>query len=237
VVPATSVGSAINAAKNNKKARAPLNRLPDVHTVPWRVLWTIRAVEWEFERLGTMQKINYIPGIKELCRKDLLHVNMRRLQLQYPSEFSFWPPGFLLENPSELEAFMSLYQRHAPAEQDELEHNLDSQENKASCGGSTGDDGHEHEHEQAATHTEQPRHEANGNHDGDDDDDDVAPVYIIKKPMQACGRGVYLVNSLEKVVNMVSPGSPCYPLEKHKPLAQRYILYSHSYSYSHSASC
>jgi len=45
------------------------------------------------------------------------------------------------------------------------------------------------------------------------------------------------VNSLEKVVNMVSPGSPCYPLEKHKPLAQRYILYSHSYSYSHSASC
>jgi hypothetical protein len=162
-------------------------------------MWTIRATNGEFEQLGNLQKINFIPNIKELCRKDRLHVNVRSFQARYAGHFDFWPVGFLLERPSELEAFMAIYQLH--------DRNASLQQS-------------EQRNAEVEQEQEQQQYEQGGG--GADDEEEEAPVYIIKKPMQACGRGVYLVNSLDKVTNMLSPGSPCYPLEKHKPLAQRY---------------
>jgi hypothetical protein len=41
--------------------------------------------------------------------------------------------------------------------------------------------------------------------------------------VQARGEGVHLVGSLEDVDALTEPTSPCYPLVKMKPLAQRYI--------------
>jgi len=49
------------------------------------------------------------------------------------------------------------------------------------------------------------------------------PIYIIKRPMLAQGEGIHLVASLKEVEEMNQPGSSCYPLDKHKPLAQEYI--------------
>jgi len=50
-----------------------------------------------------------------------------------------------------------------------------------------------------------------------------APIYIIKRPALARGLGVHLVASLDQVEKLSDPSSPCFPLNRTRPLAQEYI--------------
>jgi hypothetical protein len=48
-------------------------------------------------------------------------------------------------------------------------------------------------------------------------------LYIIKRPSLPRGEGVHLIGSLEQLEHLLTPASPCYPLNKTKALAQEYI--------------
>nr|KAF6399269.1 hypothetical protein HJG59_010157 [Molossus molossus] len=45
------------------------------------------------------QKINHFPGMTEICRKDLLARNLKRMQKLYPREYNIFPRTWCL--PSE----------------------------------------------------------------------------------------------------------------------------------------
>ena len=48
-------------------------------------------------------------------------------------------------------------------------------------------------------------------------------VFIVKKPFSSNGRGIGFVTSREELDALLDEGSFVHPLDKHKPLAQRYI--------------
>tara|TARA_R110002050_G_scaffold218965_1_gene354894 strand:+ start:446 stop:1420 length:975 start_codon:yes stop_codon:yes gene_type:complete len=76
----------------------------------WDILWVMRFFKVEFAKLATFQKVNYMPGTSEICRKDLLHRNICKYKERYSDEdFKFWPEGFNLEEEEELEKFMDIY--------------------------------------------------------------------------------------------------------------------------------
>ncbi|XP_035868225.1 tubulin polyglutamylase TTLL13P-like isoform X2 [Phyllostomus discolor] len=63
----------------------------------WTVYWTDCAVS--LERVMDMkrfQKINHFPGMTEICRKDLLARNMKRMQRLYPLEYHIFPRTWCL---------------------------------------------------------------------------------------------------------------------------------------------
>ena len=48
-------------------------------------------------------------------------------------------------------------------------------------------------------------------------------IFIVKKPFSSNGRGIGFVTCGEEMDELLEEGSFVYPLEKHKPLAQKYI--------------
>ncbi|XP_036909494.1 tubulin polyglutamylase TTLL13P-like isoform X1 [Sturnira hondurensis] len=63
----------------------------------WTVYWTDCSVS--LERVMDMkrfQKINHFPGMTEICRKDLLARNMKRMQKLYPLEYNIFPRTWCL---------------------------------------------------------------------------------------------------------------------------------------------
>ena len=48
-------------------------------------------------------------------------------------------------------------------------------------------------------------------------------VFIVKKPFSSNGRGIGFVTCAEDMNELLEEGSFVYPLEKHKPLVQKYI--------------
>nr|KAF6399270.1 hypothetical protein HJG59_010157 [Molossus molossus] len=63
----------------------------------WNVYWTDCSVS--LERVMDMkrfQKINHFPGMTEICRKDLLARNLKRMQKLYPREYNIFPRTWCL---------------------------------------------------------------------------------------------------------------------------------------------
>ncbi|XP_054433573.1 tubulin polyglutamylase TTLL13 [Pteronotus mesoamericanus] len=63
----------------------------------WTVYWTDCSVS--LERVMDMkrfQKINHFPGMTEICRKDLLARNLKRMQKIYPLEYNIFPRTWCL---------------------------------------------------------------------------------------------------------------------------------------------
>ncbi|XP_066210723.1 tubulin polyglutamylase TTLL13 [Saccopteryx leptura] len=63
----------------------------------WNVYWTDYSVS--LERVMDMkrfQKINHFPGMTEICRKDLLARNLKRMQKLYPWEYNIFPRTWCL---------------------------------------------------------------------------------------------------------------------------------------------
>ncbi|KAM6202402.1 LOW QUALITY PROTEIN: tubulin polyglutamylase TTLL13 [Rhynchocyon petersi] len=63
----------------------------------WTVYWTDCSVS--LERLMDMkwfQKINHFPGMTEICRKNLLARNLKRMQKLYPTEYNIFPRTWCL---------------------------------------------------------------------------------------------------------------------------------------------
>ncbi|XP_045429435.1 tubulin polyglutamylase TTLL13P isoform X2 [Pipistrellus kuhlii] len=63
----------------------------------WNVYWTDCSVS--LERVMDMkrfQKINHFPGMTEICRKDLLARNLKRMQKIYPREYNIFPRTWCL---------------------------------------------------------------------------------------------------------------------------------------------
>lgn len=76
----------------------------------WDVLWTDNAVQTEF--VGKMQhhqKVNHIPGMFCLSRKDHLGRNLMKMQKKFPQEYKFFPQTWIL--PSELVDLRSQYEK------------------------------------------------------------------------------------------------------------------------------
>lgn len=84
----------------------------------WDIMWTIRMFQKEFRLLAPFQKVNFMPGLHEICRKDLLHRSIiefrNRFEHLQNSEHKFeqdlircefWPIGFNLEDSAQLEIF------------------------------------------------------------------------------------------------------------------------------------
>ena len=49
-----------------------------------------------YNQLAPFQKINHFPGMTEICRKDLLARNMKRMQKLYPLEYNIFPRTWCL---------------------------------------------------------------------------------------------------------------------------------------------
>ncbi|KAL6077852.1 Tubulin polyglutamylase ttll5 [Balamuthia mandrillaris] len=137
----------------------------------WHLTWAARYTPADYAGMKPYQKVNVLPAMPEICRKDLLHKNIQRRRQQLGEEaFAFWPKGFLLEEEEQFQEFQQLF----------LPDNI-------------------------------------AKNSGD------KPVYIIKLPLTANGKGVHLVTCAEEVAALKGEDSVCYPLEKKHPLAQEYI--------------
>lgn len=51
---------------------------------------------WVFNSFAPFQKINHFPGMTEICRKDLLARNLKRMQKIYPREYNIFPRTWCL---------------------------------------------------------------------------------------------------------------------------------------------
>lgn len=49
-----------------------------------------------FNSFAPFQKINHFPGMTEICRKDLLARNLKRMQKIYPREYNIFPRTWCL---------------------------------------------------------------------------------------------------------------------------------------------
>merc|ERR1712137_104088 len=78
--------------------------------IDWDVIWTIRMFPTEYHILAPFQKVNFMPGLQVICRKDLLNRTITRFRDQHLSnssgltenqkklaECAFWPLGYNLE--------------------------------------------------------------------------------------------------------------------------------------------
>ncbi|NWS71145.1 TTL13 polyglutamylase, partial [Crotophaga sulcirostris] len=63
----------------------------------WTVYWTDRSVSLErIMRMERFQKINHFPGMMEICRKDLLARNLKRMLKLFPTEYNMFPHTWCL---------------------------------------------------------------------------------------------------------------------------------------------
>ena len=64
----------------------------------WNVLWThTTGKSYFYERLTREQKVNHFPVSIELTRKDLLSINIRKMQNTYSKQsFNFLPATFVM---------------------------------------------------------------------------------------------------------------------------------------------
>jgi tubulin polyglutamylase TTLL6/13 len=76
----------------------------------WDVCWTDNAVQVEqLAKMQPFQKINHFPGMYSLARKNHLGRNLMRMKKQFPDNFKFFPPTWLL--PAEYSDFKSQFNK------------------------------------------------------------------------------------------------------------------------------
>lgn len=60
----------------------------------WSLWWCDGAVDLSMcSQMRRFQKVNHFPRMSEICRKDLLARNLRRLQSAFPKDYNFFPVG------------------------------------------------------------------------------------------------------------------------------------------------
>ncbi|XP_054707091.1 tubulin polyglutamylase ttll6-like [Uloborus diversus] len=69
--------------------------------VNWRDSWELAWVEGvvptqRLTRMKPFQRINHFPGMSEICKKDLLAKNMRRMKSLLPEHYNFFPLTYCL---------------------------------------------------------------------------------------------------------------------------------------------
>lgn len=74
----------------------------------WNLLFSMRVHPDLWKQFQRKSRVNYIPGIKLICRKDLLHKRMKLFEEKFPGQASFWPQGFQL--PEELPELRAYFQ-------------------------------------------------------------------------------------------------------------------------------
>ena len=63
----------------------------------WNLYWTDLSISIErCKDMKRYQKINHFPGMLEICRKDLLARNLKRMQRAYPKDYTFFPRTWCL---------------------------------------------------------------------------------------------------------------------------------------------
>ncbi|CAB0014352.1 unnamed protein product, partial [Nesidiocoris tenuis] len=79
--------------------------IADDEADPWTVFWTDRFPTYERCRLMKRhQKVNHIPGILSICRKDELARNLTKLSKLFPKQYDFFPKTWVL--PGELNGLL-----------------------------------------------------------------------------------------------------------------------------------
>lgn len=75
-----------------------LNGLIGTDRHDWNILWThTTGKNYFYERLSKEQKVNHFPISSELTRKDLLAINIRRMQEKHSRQyFNFVPETFVM---------------------------------------------------------------------------------------------------------------------------------------------
>ena len=81
-----------------------LNGLVSTDRHDWDALWThTQGKTYFYERLNCTQKINHFPHSQQLTRKDLLALNIKKMQHKYSKTyFNFIPETFVLPNQYDL---------------------------------------------------------------------------------------------------------------------------------------
>lgn len=77
----------------------------------WCGSWGPPMTTAQLKRLKVFQRVNHIPGILELCHKDLLWKNLNRMTKRFgTTEFSFIPVSFVL--PEDTRKFVRFFNKH-----------------------------------------------------------------------------------------------------------------------------
>ncbi|XP_065336769.1 tubulin polyglutamylase TTLL13-like [Cloeon dipterum] len=80
-----------------RKAAERLQLIEVGEKASWNLLWTDQAVTvQQCLSIERFQIVNYIPGISEISRKDLLARNLTRMQKLFPEEYDFFPKTWWL---------------------------------------------------------------------------------------------------------------------------------------------
>mmetsp|Transcript_11197 Transcript_11197/g.45559 ORF Transcript_11197/g.45559 Transcript_11197/m.45559 type:complete len:618 (+) Transcript_11197:90-1943(+) len=178
----------------------------------WDTMWTMRVTPEEFGRLAPWQKVNFLPGFRYVCRKDLLHREFSYLRRKCFGRLA-WHSDALAGRKEALRARLM----HIPLHEITSEH-LHDLRILATC--SFWPEGYSLEEEdQLALFKSILRREVSV----DSEPQEEEPLYIVKKPFSSNGRAVYLVKTEEELDELLREGGPCHPLTRHRPLAQRYL--------------
>ncbi|GFT91901.1 tubulin polyglutamylase TTLL6 [Nephila pilipes] len=63
----------------------------------WVLAWTDHVVSMEnLSKMKPFQRVNHFPGMKEICNKDLLCQNMKKMRKVLPKSYNFFPLSFCL---------------------------------------------------------------------------------------------------------------------------------------------
>ncbi|XP_059490184.1 tubulin polyglutamylase TTLL6-like [Neocloeon triangulifer] len=80
-----------------KKAADRLELVEVGENSAWNVLWTDQPITvQQCLSMERFQMVNYIPGISEITRKDLLARNLTRMQKMFPEDYDFFPKTWWL---------------------------------------------------------------------------------------------------------------------------------------------
>lgn len=80
-------------AKNMGLIHVPEHRL-------WNVQWSDNTPHFDLlKSMKRFQQINHFPGMSEICRKDMLALNLNRMFKMFPGDYRIFPKTWLL--PSE----------------------------------------------------------------------------------------------------------------------------------------
>jgi len=82
-----------------------------VSTKDWDIYWNDISITPELlSKMKPYQKVNHLPGMEALSRKNLLGKHLNRMKKFYPKEYSFFPPTWLL--PSDFAEFKRQFQKN-----------------------------------------------------------------------------------------------------------------------------
>ncbi len=63
------------------------------------LLWVNGCVKPEvYSSLLAYQKVNHFPKSIEICRKDLMHLNLDKMKSRFPMHYQFFPKTYIIPN-------------------------------------------------------------------------------------------------------------------------------------------